>query len=447
MNDSIVGLVLIQIVLIALNAIFASAELAVLSSNETRIDRLAAQGNRRALRLSRLTKEPARFLSTIQIAITLSGFLGSAFAADGFSDPLVDWLIGLGVALPRNVLDTFSVICITLILSYFTLIFGELVPKRIAMQKSEAVALGVSGIVSGISVLFRPIVWLLSVSTNAVLRLLGIDPSEETGRICEEDIRMMVETGGETGAIDKEEQDFIQNVFEFDDLSVGKILTHRTDLVILWMEDTDDAWEEIICGSRFSRYPVCDGSPDAVIGVLNAKVYLRQKDRSRNNIMKSAVEPAYFVPETMKADVLFRNMKQSHIALAVVLDEYGGMAGIVTLSDLIEELVGKIQEDPAHSQTSDTRIRQISDTAWEITGNAELADIEAATGVQFEMAHVHTITGLVFEHLKGIPNDGAASMEFKLDGISIRIREIRDHQIIHAEIRKGCRATEAEDGK
>lgn len=447
MNDSIVGLVLIQIVLIALNAIFASAELAVLSSNETRIDRLAAQGNRRALRLSRLTKEPARFLSTIQIAITLSGFLGSAFAADGFSDPLVDWLIGLGVALPRNVLDTFSVICITLILSYFTLIFGELVPKRIAMQKSEAVALGVSGIVSGISVLFRPIVWLLSVSTNAVLRLLGIDPSEETGRICEEDIRMMVETGGETGAIDKEEQDFIQNVFEFDDLSVGKILTHRTDLVILWMEDADDAWEEIICGSRFSRYPVCDGSPDAVIGVLNAKVYLRQKDRSRNNIMKSAVEPAYFVPETMKADVLFRNMKQSHNALAVVLDEYGGMAGIVTLSDLIEELVGKIQEDSAHSQTNDTRIRQISDTAWEITGNAELADIEAATGVQFEMAHVHTITGLVFEHLKGIPNDGAASMEFKLDGISIRIREIRDHQIVHAEIRKGCRATGAEDGK
>ena len=343
MSHSIVGLLLIQIVLIALNAVFASAELAVLSVNEGKIDRLAEQGNRKAKRLRNLTKEPAKFLSTIQIAITLSGFLGSAFAADGFSDPLVDWLIGLGVPLSRSVLDTLSVIFITLILSYFTLIFGELVPKRIAMKKSEALALGVSGVVSGISVLFKPIVWLLSISTNAVLRLLGIDPNEEDERICEEDIRMMVETGGETGAIDKEEQDFIQNVFEFDDLSAGEILTHRTDLVILWMEDTDDMWEEVICGSGFSRYPVCDGSPDQVIGILNAKVYLRQKDRSRENILKLAVEPAYFVPETIKADVLFRNMKQSHNAFAVVLDEYGGMTGIVTLSDLIEELVGEIR--------------------------------------------------------------------------------------------------------
>ena len=170
---------LIQIVLIALNAVFASAELAVLSVNEGKIDRLAEQGNRKAKRLRNLTKEPAKFLSTIQIAITLSGFLGSAFAADGFSDPLVDWLIGLGVPLSRSVLDTLSVIFITLILSYFTLIFGELVPKRIAMKKSEALALGVSGVVSGISVLFKPIVWLLSISTNAVLRLLGIDPNEE----------------------------------------------------------------------------------------------------------------------------------------------------------------------------------------------------------------------------------------------------------------------------
>ena len=251
MSHSIVGLLLIQIVLIALNAVFASAELAVLSVNEGKIDRLAEQGNRKAKRLRNLTKEPAKFLSTIQIAITLSGFLGSAFAADGFSDPLVDWLIGLGVPLSRSVLDTLSVIFITLILSYFTLIFGELVPKRIAMKKSEALALGVSGVVSGISVLFKPIVWLLSISTNAVLRLLGIDPNEEDEHICEEDIRMMVETGGETGAIDKEEQDFIQNVFEFDDLSAGEILTSE------WRRRT-------ICGKKSSVEVGFPGIPSAM---------------------------------------------------------------------------------------------------------------------------------------------------------------------------------------
>ena len=444
MSHSIVGLLLIQIVLIALNAVFASAELAVLSVNEGKIDRLAEQGNRKAKRLRNLTKEPAKFLSTIQIAITLSGFLGSAFAADGFSDPLVDWLIGLGVPLSRSVLDTLSVIFITLILSYFTLIFGELVPKRIAMKKSEALALGVSGVVTGISVLFKPIVWLLSISTNAVLRLLGIDPNEEDERICEEDIRMMVETGGETGAIDKEKQDFIQNVFEFDDLSAGEILTHRTDLVILWMEDTDDMWEEVICGSGFSRYPVCDGSPDQVIGILNAKVYLRQKDRSRENILKLAVEPAYFVPETIKADVLFRNMKQSHNALAVVLDEYGGMTGIVTLSDLIEELVGEIREDPADAKIEEPSIRQLDDNTWEITGNIELEAIEKAVGVDFEMQNVNTITGLVFDHLKGIPNDGATNLCLQLGSLSVQIKEIREHQVVHAEIVRNAPAVEKE---
>ena len=444
MNDSVVGLLLIQVVLIALNAVFASAELAVLSVNETKIERMAEQGNRKARRLRRLTKEPAKFLSTIQIAITLSGFLGSAFAADGFSDPLVEWLISLGVTLPRNILDTLSVILITLILSYFTLIFGELVPKRIAMKKSEALALGVSGIVSGISVLFKPVVWLLSVSTNAVLRLLGIDPGEDDERICEEDIRMMVETGGETGAINREEQDFIQNVFEFDDLSAGEILTHRTDLVVLWLEDTDDMWEETICDSGFSRYLVCGDSPDQVIGIINARIYLRQKDRSRENIMKRALEPAYFVPETIRADVLFRNMRQSHNALAVVLDEYGGMTGIVTLSDLIEELVGEIQENPADSTLDAPVVRQIDDSTWEISGNAELETIERAVGVDFEKKHVNTITGLVFGQLKGIPNDGVTSLSLKLNGLSVQIREIRDHQIVRAEITRNDRIAEKE---
>lgn len=436
MNNSIVSLLLIQIILIALNAVFASAELAVLSVNESKINHLAERGSKKARRLRKLIKEPAKFLSTIQIAITLSGFLGSAFAADGFSDPLVDWLVSLGVTLPRNTLDTLSVIFITLVLSYFTLIFGELVPKRIAMKKSEALALKVSGIVSGISVLFKPIVWLLSVSTNTVLRMLGIDPNETEEQICEEDIRMMVETGGETGAIDKDEQIFIQNVFEFDDLSVGEILTHRTDLTMLWLEDTDETWEKVICSSSFSRYPVCDGSPDRVVGVLNAKVYLREKDKSRDNIMRSALEPAYFVPETVKADVLFRDMKQTHNTFAVVLDEYGGLTGVVTIQDLIKKLVGAIQEKPSISETAEPQIKQIDCNTWEISGNAELDEIERAIGVTFDTEHINTFTGYIFDRLKGIPDDGQTNIELKLDNISVTIKKIKDHQVVLAEIKR-----------
>ena len=447
MNNSIVSLLLIQIILIALNAVFASAELAVLSVNESKINRLAERGSKKARRLRKLLKEPAKFLSTIQIAITLSGFLGSAFAADGFSDPLVDWLVGLGTTLSRNTLDTLSVIFITLVLSYFTLIFGELVPKRIAMKKSEALALKVSGIVSGISVLFKPIVWLLSVSTNTVLRMLGIDPNETEEQICEEDIRMMVETGGETGAIDKDEQIFIQNVFEFDDLSVGEILTHRTDLTMLWLEDTDETWEKVICSSSFSRYPVCDGSPDRVVGVLNAKVYLREKDKSRDNIMCSALEPAYFVPETVKADVLFRNMKQTHNTFAVVLDEYGGLTGVVTIQDLIEKLVGALQEKPSISETAEPQIKQIDCNTWEISGNAELDEIERAIGVTFDTEYINTFTGYIFDRLKGIPDDGQTNIELKLDNISVTIKETRDHPVVLAEIKRIDHSIEKETQK
>lgn len=444
MNNSIVYLLFIQIILIALNAVFASAELAVLSVNESKINRLAEQGNKKAKRLKRLIKEPAKFLSTIQIAITLSGFLGSAFAADGFSDPLVDWLTALGVTLSRNTLDTLAVIFITLVLSYFTLIFGELVPKRIAMKKAEMLALKVSGIVSGISILFKPIVWLLSVSTNAVLKMLGIDPDEAEESICEEDIRMMVETGGESGAIDKEEQDFIQNVFEFDDLSVEEILTHRTELTLLWLEDSDSIWEETICNSSFSRYPVCDGSPDRMVGVLNAKIYLREKDRSRQNIMRTALEPAYFVPETIKADVLFRNMKQTHKTFAVVLDEYGGLTGIVTLQDLIEKLVGDLREGFSDRKPVEPSIKKIDGNTWEINGNVDLSDIEDAMGIDFGIGHINTFTGYIFDRLKGIPDDGKTNIELKSADVLLLIKEIKDHQVILAEIKKINHTTEEE---
>lgn len=436
MEDSIIFLLLVQIILIALNAIFASAEIAVLSVKETKLEKMAEEGNKKAIRLTHLTSEPSKFLSTIQVAITLSGFLGSAFAADNFSDPLVEFLIGLGIGIPRSTLNTLSVVVITLILSYFTLIFGELVPKRIAMKKSEQLALAISGLVSAISTLFKPIVWFLSLSTNAILRLCGIDPTETDDAVSEEEIRMMVDAGSEKGAIDYEEKEFIQNVFEFDDLMAGEIATHRTDVTILFLEDSDEEWEQIIHDSRHTLYPVCDNSPDQVVGILNAKDYFRLSDKTRQSVLEGAVRPAYFVPETVKADVLFRNMKQGHHSLAVILDEYGGMVGIVTLNDLIEELVGELSEDIPDFGSSDPQIEQQTDSSWEINGNIPLEEIKEETGIDLENDDYDTLGGLVFDILGLIPQDGPQNIDLEVAQLHIHVSYIKDHQIEKATIER-----------
>ncbi len=432
--DSIWFLLLFQIVLIALNAIFASAEIAVLSINEAKLERMANEGNGKAKRLFRLTREPAKFLATIQVAITLSGFLGSAFAADNFSEPLVDLVIGLGVTLPRATLDAISVVVITLILSYFTLIFGELVPKRLAMKKSESIAMGISGLVSGISVLFKPVVWFLSVSTNLVLRLLGIDPNEAEDEVSEEEIRMMVDVGSEKGTIDTQEKEFIQNVFEFNDITAEEIATHRTDVVMLWVEDSMEVWERTIFEERHTLYPVCEGSPDNIVGILNAKDYFPLQDKSKNNVLKEAVHPAFFVPETIKADVLFRNMKKTHNSLAVALDEYGGMVGIVTIYDLVEELVGDLNDELPDQDDPEPYIEKVDDDNWEIHGNLALEILEEATGLELATEDYDTFTGMVFDVLGAVPADGEQEIYVELNSLMVHIHKIEAHQIEAATV-------------
>lgn len=447
MNSSLIFLLLLQAVLIFLNAVFASAEIAVLSINETKLERMAQEGNNRAKRLFRLTREPARFLATIQVAITLSGFLGSAFAADNFSEPLVDWILSLGVNIPRATLDAAAVIVITLVLSYFTLIFGELVPKRIAMKKPEQLAMGISGLVSGISIVFKPVVSFLSISTNLVLRLCGIDPNEEEEKVSEEEIRMMVDAGSEKGTIDHQEKEFIQNVFEFNDIMVESIATHRTDVTILWMEEDMDSWAETIHNSRHTRYPVCDGSPDNVVGVLNAKDYFRLEDKSRENVLQNAVYPAYFVLETTKADVLFKNMKANKKSMAIIIDEYGGMTGIVTLYDLIEELVGDLEDEPLEYKNDDPYIEKVDENTWQVKGNVELEDIEEALNVDIASAEFDTFTGLVFEELGRIPEDGEQDINLKIQDIQVHISSVKDHQIEKAEIKISAKEEKAAEVK
>ncbi len=427
MENSILLMILLQVVFIALNAVFASAEIAVISMNDSKLAKLAAEGNKRAIRLARLTSQPSRFLSTIQVAITLSGFLGSAFASENFSDMLTDWLLSLGVPIPAKTLNTISMVVITIILSYFTLIFGELVPKRVAMRKAETLALGMATLLSTIAKLCTPIVAFLTLSTNAVLRLLGIDPNAEDDEVSEEEIRMMVDAGSEKGAIDHQEKEFIQNVFEFDDLTAGEIATHRTEITLLWLEESMEDWKNTIYNSRHTLYPICDESADDIVGILNAKDYFRLEDKSRESIMKNAVKPAYFVPENVKADVLFRNMKHTRNNLAVVLDEYGGMSGIITMNDLLEQLVGEFSDDET-VEDEILPIEPIDSKTWKIHGSASLDDVSKALGVSLTYEDCDTFNGLVFGALGTVPQDGSV-VEVETPELMIKVTDIQDHQV------------------
>ena len=430
--DNIFFTIGLQIVLIALNAVFACAEIAVISMNDNKLAKMVAEGDKRAMRLAQMTSQPARFLATIQVAITLSGFLGSAFAAENFSGVLVDWLIGLGVTIDAGVLDTIAVVFITIVLSYFTLVFGELVPKQVAMRKAEKLALGMSGLISGMSKLFAPLVGLLTVSTNGILRLLGIDPNAPQEEVSEEEIRMMVDVGNESGAIDNEEREFIQNVFEFDNLPVEEIITHRTEVVLLYLEDSLETWDEAITETRYTYYPICDETPDQIVGVLNTKIYFRMKEKTKESVMEQAVTPAYVVPESLKADVLFRNMKKEHEQIAVVLDEYGGMSGIVTIKDLIEELVGDLEDDePEEEEVID--IQQLEENLWKVDGGVLLEDLTPVLGVNLESDEYDTLNGLIFHHLGTSPEMDSV---VEVENLEISVSQLHNYQVQTAIIRK-----------
>ncbi len=432
MEQSIWFVIGLQLFLIALNAIFACAEIAVISVNDNKMEKMAEEGDKRARRLVKLTEQPARFLATIQVAITLSGFLGSAFAAENFSDVLVDWLLELGVSMPAEVLNSVAVVLITIILSYVTLVLGELVPKQVAMRKAEKLALGMSGFITFVAKLFAPLVGLLTLSTNGVLRLLGIDPNAEEEEVSEEEIRMMVDVGNEKGTIDNEEREFIQNVFEFDNISVEELMTHRTEVTMLDTEDSIDTWKEIIFDTRYTYYPVCNETPDQIIGVLNTKKYFRLKEITQETIMEQAVSPAYFVPNTLKADSLFRNMKREKVGLAVVLDEYGGMEGIITIKDLAEELVGDLEDDMTEVEKEAT-IEELSPDSWRVDGSVMLEDLSEVIGIDIESEEYDTLHGLIFHMVGAVPEPGNV---VEVDNIEICVNDMQNNLVKTATVTK-----------
>ena len=439
-DDPLIGLLLLQLVFIALNAIFACAEIAVISINDVKLAKLAASGDKSAIRIARLTSQPARFLATIQISITLAGFLGSAFAADNFAGKLVELLLKTGTTIPAHTLNAISVVLITLILSYFTLVFGELVPKRLAMKKAERIAFALSGIISAISTVFKPLVWLLTASTNGILRLLGINPNEEDSSVTEEEIRMMIDAGSEKGAIEADEKELLQNVFEFNDVSAADMLTHRTMVDMLWLEESDEAWAKLVSSTNHSYYPICADTADDVVGILRARDYLRLSERTRDNVMANAVSEPLFVPESVKADDLFREMRRSRDHFAVVLDEYGGMSGIVTMNDIVEQLVGDIDGQ----QDDEEAIVPIDGGRYSVGGCAPLEDIAEKLGLDLPTDEFDTIGGLIFSACDTIPPDGSR-FSVKVCGISADVDRIMDHRIVHAVISKAGEAASCEN--
>ena len=429
-NDPLFWQIILQVVLISLNAVFACAEIAVITMNDAKLAKLASDGDKRAIKLARLTSQPARFLATIQVAITLSGFLGSAFAADNFAKRITAAITASGTSIPAATINTISVLLITLILTFFTLVFGELVPKRVAMKNAEKLALGMAGMINGVAKIFAPLVWLLTVSTNGILRLLGIDPNAEDEEVTEEEIRMMVDVGTEKGTIEATEKEMIHNVFEFDNVSAEDILTHRTQVDILWLDESDDDWAETIHSTRHSFYPICRDSSDDVVGILDAKTYFRLNDRARETVMQEAVQPPRFVPESIKADDLFLDMKRSRNHFSVVMDEYGGMCGIVTMNDLIEVIVGDIDEQ---EDGEEQIIESVSDGVWRTHGSVPLEDISEAIGYPLPTDEYDTLNGLVFSVLNEIPEDGTT---FAVDAacLHIEVQEMKNHGIERAEI-------------
>ncbi len=433
---------LLQVVLIALNAFFAATEIAVLSLNEGRVRRQAEEGDKKAARLLRIVETPTQFLSTIQIGITLAGFLGSAFAADNFAGRITAALT-VRYALTESAegaVHTLSVVLITIVLSFFTLVFGELVPKRIAMQKAEGVARFSSGVVGALSVVMRPLIWLLTASTNGVLRLIHIDPNAEAEEVSEEGIRMMVDIGEEKGAIETGEKEMIENIFEFNNMTAEDVMIHRPDMEMLWVEDTAEEIEQAIETTGLSRFPVYDEDADDIIGILNTRDWLLNARKRAPKPLRELLRPAYFVPESVRTDALFRDMQSRKVHLSIVVDEYGGTAGLVTMEDLLEEIVGNIYDE--FDPQEDQEIIPLGENLWRIAGGTDLDDVAEALGVEFpEDEESETLGGLVFAQLSVIPEDGSHP-EVDACGLHIRVEELSDRRVEWAQVSKRPPETE-----
>jgi putative hemolysin len=424
------------LLLILFNAFFAASEIALISLNDNKIKMMAEEGNKKARLLARLLNEPGRFLATIQVGVTLAGFLASAFAAKNFAEPLINLLIAARVPVSETWLEGISVISITLVLSYFSLVLGELVPKRLAMQNAERISMSVAWPLNTLSVIAHPFVKLLTSSTNFFIRLFGFDPYAEEANVTEEEIRLMVDVGKEKGVIDQIEKEMINNIFEFDNKLVSEIMTHRTDITGIPLSSALNVVLKLINSEQYTRFPVFEDDLDNIVGVLHIKDLIRflgsngQRDHfSLKNIMRHP----YFVPISKKTDELFKELQKNRTHMAVVIDEHGGTAGIVTIEDLVEEVMGNIFDEYDEEEPD---IEELDGNTFIIKGSVSLDAIKDYFDIELPTDDYDTLSGFIIGQVGRIP-DEKDTLEVEYSGMVFKVEKVEGKRIAKVKV---CRA-------
>lgn len=433
LGDSRLWIAIITLfILILFNAFFSASELALVNINETKVKQKADAGDKKAQQLYRLISDPSHFLSTIQLGITLAGFLSSAFAADFFAEPLSKVIHNSGVPMSLRTLNTFSVVAITIILAYFTLVLGELVPKQLALQKADLIAKIAVGPITLLAKICSPIVKFLTFSIRIVLRMLRVDPNDDSEQTTEEDIRLMVNLSGETGTIDKNEQTMIDNVFEFNDKTVSDIMTHRTEVTALSDDLTFDQVIHHINQDRYTRFPVYQGTIDNIIGILHVKDLFQHISQSKNDSfnLKAIIRDPYFVLESQPIDRIFAYMREANIHIAVILDEFGGMEGLVTIEDIIEEIVGEISSESTEPGYMKTDFTQLSENQYLVDGTFRLKELSDILKIELPVAEVDTVSGFIIHQIGYVPKEEERPT-IRFDQLTFEVKDIVEKRIDH----------------
>lgn len=414
-----------------LNAFFAASEMALVSLNDNKIKFMADEGNKKAKLVLNLLSEPSRFLATIQIGITLAGFLASAFAAGSFAGSLADVLSDWGIPLEEKMLETISTVVITLILSYFTLVLGELVPKRLALQKAEAISFFAAAPLNWLSKLTAPFVKFLTVSTNIIVRLFGVDPNADDEEVTEEEIRMMVDVGKEKGTIQESEKEMINNIFEFDNKVVSDIMTHRTNIAAISSDMSLDEIVKLVMTEEYTRFPVYEDNIDHIIGILHTKDLIQFIENGKKNDfqLNELVREPYYVLEAIRIDHLFSDMQQNKVHLAIVIDEYGGTDGIVTIEDLIEEIVGNIFDEYDDPDWEMDLLEKIDEFTYRMDGTISLNEVKEMLKIDLPTQEYDTLSGFIIGQLGYIPSpDEQPVMEF--ENVVFAVEEMNERRIV-----------------
>lgn len=411
-------------ILILLNAYFAATEIAFISLNDAKIEKQAKDGNKKAKQIQKMLKNPSKFLATIQIGITLAGFLSSAFASDAFAGMLApvlnEWMPFISIATWQNI----SIVIITIILSFFTLVFGELVPKRLAMKYYEKISFATIGVIKGISVVTAPFVKLLTWSTNLVSKIFGVGEQEEE-IVTEEEIKMMVNQGEEKGSIEENEKELINNVFEFNDIIASEIMTYRTDIYAIEMNEDIYGILDEIDEYKYSRIPVYEETIDDIKGILFLKDILKLVSTRKEFKIADIMREAYFVPESKPIDEIFEELQANKMQMAIVVDEYGGTAGLLTMEDILEELVGNIFDE---YDDVEVEYKRLDDNTYLIDGSVSLYEMKKILDIELPEGDYETLSGYLIEKLGRLPEKDEHPV-IEDEHLTYKIEEYEDRRI------------------